>query len=123
MEKIVYSQESVKKVLIEECKDKVFLTGGETRKEIIVLIEDYNSKIESLEKEVESYVPKSGDGIILSSPIIKEKTIFSEAEMTAQQYLNSKSASSRTKFFISKKYGLGSRPKDEWENIFREEKL
>ena len=118
MEKIFYRKSDTKKTLTELCQDKIFLKGDESRAKVVELIDDYNSKIDSLTREVEHFIPEKIEEIPTQS-----KSVFSESPVTAQQYLNSVKASSRTKFFVTKKYGLTLRPKDEWENIFRKEGL
>lgn len=118
MEKIIFSKEETRKGLSDKCTDKVFLSGKETKTVIIELIEDYNQKIDSLNKDTESFLQPTPPASVGA-----EKIEFSQPGQTAQQYLNSQKATSRTKFFILKKYGLGSRPVDEWESIFRKEEL
>jgi len=115
MEKIVYKPEETKASLIEKCKDKVFLTGKEKKSEIISLVDDYNEKIDLLTEETTKVVTSSVE------QVVENKLVSSSSVMTTNEYLNFKKASSRVRFFITKKYGLSKRFVDEWEEIFKKE--
>ena len=125
MEKIILTGKETKQDLMNLLdKNEVKYSKLDIKDKLLERISDYNSSIDVIGRVSDKIQPQSL--IKETIKLTKDFDIEKEAQVisiTGNQYCNIKGHNKRTKFFIDKKYKQELYPIEEWDLIFKKERL